>query len=84
MRPIQYGAWESGGVMTDRAYGMTQIVGTSEESVDLAIRNAVIRAGELHKHVDWFEVDQIRGYVRDNQVNHFQVTVRIGYRLEDN
>ena len=70
--------------MTDRAYGMTQIVGTSEDSVDLAIRNAVIRAGELHKHVDWFEVDQIRGYVRDNQVDHFQVTVRIGYRLEDN
>lgn len=69
--------------MTDRAYGMAQIVGTSEESVDVAIRNAVVRAGELHKHVDWFEVDQIRGYVRDNQVHHFQVTVRIGYRLED-
>ncbi len=69
--------------MTDRAYGMSQIVGTSEESVDQAIRNAVRRAGELHKRVDWFEVDQVRGYVRDNEVDHFQVTVRVGYRLED-
>lgn len=69
--------------MADRAYAMTQIVGTSEESVDQAIKNAVLRAGELHKHVDWFEVDQIRGYVRENNVDHFQVTVRVGYRLED-
>lgn len=69
--------------MTDRAYGMAQIVGTSEESVDQAIKNAVARAGELYKHVDWFEVDQVRGYVRDNNVDHFQVTVRVGYRLED-
>lgn len=69
--------------MSDRAYGMAQIVGTSPESVDTAIHNAVARAGSLHKHVDWFEVDQIRGYVRDNKVDHFQVTMRVGYRLED-
>lgn len=70
--------------MTDRAYGMSQIVGTSEESVDQAIRNAVTRAAEIHSRVDWFEVDQVRGYVRDNEVDHFQVTVRVGYRLNDN
>ncbi len=70
-------------VMSERAYGMSQIVGTSEESVDQAIRNAVSRAGDIHRHVDWFEVDQIRGYVRENSVDHFQVTVRVGYRLED-
>ena len=72
------------GQVTDRAYAMSQIVGTSEESVDQAIRNAVKRAGALHNRVDWFEVDQVRGYVRDNEVDHFQVTVRVGYRLEDN
>jgi flavin-binding protein dodecin len=69
--------------MTDRSYGIATIVGTSPQSLDTAIRNAVQRAGELHKHVDWFEVDQIRGYVRENGVDHFQVTVRVGYRLED-
>ena len=69
--------------MADRSYGIATIVGTSPESLDTAIRNAVKRAGELHKHVDWFEVDQIRGYVRENGVDHFQVTVRVGYRLED-
>ncbi len=69
--------------MTDRSYGIATVVGTSPESLDTAIRNAVMRAGELHKHVDWFEVDQIRGYARENGIDHFQVTVRVGYRLED-
>lgn len=69
--------------MADRAYGITHIVGTSTESVEKAVRNAVARAVEQRRHVDWFEVEQIRGYVRSNEVDHFQVTVKIGYRLED-
>ncbi|MGA0209493.1 MAG: dodecin [Candidatus Nanopelagicales bacterium] len=69
--------------MTDRVYGISEVVGTSKDSIEGAVRNAVARAGADHRHVDWFEVQQVRGYVRDNDVDHFQVTVKVGYRLED-
>ena len=59
--------------MTNRTYRLTEIVGTSPEGVDAAIRNGVSRAGKTIRHIDWFEVEQIRGYVRDGQVDHFQV-----------
>jgi flavin-binding protein dodecin len=69
--------------MTDRVYGISEVVGTSSDSIEGAVRNAVRRAGVDHRHVDWFEVQQVRGYVRSNEVDHFQVTVKVGYRLED-
>lgn len=69
--------------MSDRVYGLSEVVGTSPESIESAVRNAVRRAGAEHRHIDWFEVQQVRGYVRDNEVDHFQVTVKVGYRLED-
>jgi flavin-binding protein dodecin len=69
--------------MTNRTYGLTEIVGTSPEGVDAAIKNAVHRAGQTLRHLDWFEVSQIRGYIRDGEVDHVQVTMKIGYRLED-
>lgn len=69
--------------MSDRVYGISEIVGTSPDSIEGAIRNAVRRVGSDHRHVDWFEVQQVRGYVRDNDVDHFQVTIKVGYRLED-
>ncbi len=69
--------------MSDRVYGISEVVGTSPESIEAAVRNAVKRAGANHQHVDWFEVQQVRGYVRNNDVDHFQVTVKVGYRLED-
>jgi flavin-binding protein dodecin len=62
---------------------MSEVVGTSADSIETAIGNAVRRAGSEHRHVDWFEVEQVRGYVRNNDVDHFQVTVKVGYRLED-
>jgi flavin-binding protein dodecin len=64
-------------------YGISEVVGTSPESIEAAVGNAVKRAGADHRHVDWFEVQQVRGYVRNNDVDHFQVTVKVGYRLED-
>ncbi len=67
----------------DRAYGLTEIVGTSKVGIDDAIHQAVTRASQSVRHVDWFEVSQIRGYVRDGAVDHFQVSVKLGYRLED-
>ena len=69
--------------MSDRVYGLSEVVGTSPDSIESAVRNAVRRAGAEHRHVDWFEVQQVRGYVRDNDVDHFQVTVKVGFRLED-
>ncbi|HEV8023618.1 MAG TPA: dodecin [Candidatus Nanopelagicales bacterium] len=69
--------------MSERVYGLSEVVGTSPESIEEAVRNAVRRAAADHLHIDWFEVQQVRGYVRSNDVDHFQVTVKVGYRLED-
>ncbi|POM22256.1 hypothetical protein BTM25_56680 [Actinomadura rubteroloni] len=69
--------------MSDRTYGVTEIVGTSPESVEAAIRNGVRRANAVLRHLDWFEVTQVRGQIADGEVAHFQVGLRVGYRLED-
>jgi flavin-binding protein dodecin len=68
--------------MTDRTYRVTEIVGTSAEGVEPAIRNALHRAAQTLRHLDWFEVTQIRGHIEGNEVGHFQVTVKIGSRPE--
>jgi flavin-binding protein dodecin len=69
--------------MTDRTYRVTEIVGTSSESVQQAIRNGVHRAAQTLRHLDWFEVEGIRGQIVEGEVAHFQVTMKIGFRLED-
>ena len=67
--------------MPNRTYSLTEIVGTSPEGIDQAIHNAIERASQTMRHIGWFEVTQIRGYVRDG-VDHFQVTLKIGFQLE--
>ena len=70
--------------MADNTYAISQIVGTSPESLDTAIRNGLARASQTVRHLDWFEVDEIRGELADEgQVNHFQVVLRVGFRMED-
>jgi flavin-binding protein dodecin len=69
--------------MTDRTYRVTEIVGTSTDGVDQAIRNGLRRAGETLRHLDWFEVTQIRGHIVDNEIDHVQVGLKVGFRLED-
>lgn len=69
--------------MSSRTYRISEIVGTSPEGIDQAIRNAVERASATLRHVDWFEVTQVRGHVKDGQVDHFQVGLKVGFRLED-
>lgn len=69
--------------MTDRTYRVTEIVGTSTEGIDAAIRNGIRRAGETLRHLDWFEVTEIRGHLVDNAVDHVQVGLKLGFRLED-
>ncbi|GAA1909902.1 dodecin family protein [Nocardioides lentus] len=69
--------------MTNRTYRISEVVGTSPDGIDAAIRNAVERASKTLRHVDWFEVTQVRGHVLDGQVDHFQVGLKLGFRLED-
>ncbi|HTW16924.1 MAG TPA: dodecin [Nocardioides sp.] len=69
--------------MTNRTYRVSEIVGTSPDGIDEAIRNGVARAGRTLRHLDWFEVLQVRGQIKDGAVEHFQVSMKVGFRLED-
>ena len=69
--------------MTNRTYRVTEIVGTSREGIDEAIRNGIERAGKTLRHLDWFEVTQVRGQIKDGRVEHVQVGMKVGFRLED-
>ena len=66
--------------MRNPTYKLIDLVGVSDQGVDDAIRNALARAGETIKGIDWFEVTQTRGVVNDGQVT-FQVTLRLGFRI---
>jgi flavin-binding protein dodecin len=67
----------------DHTYRVTEIVGTSPESLDAAIRNGVARASQTLHHLDWFEVGEIRGHLDGSRVERFQVTIKVGFRLDD-
>jgi flavin-binding protein dodecin len=67
----------------DHTYRITEIVGSSAESVDQAIRNAVRRAAVTLRKLDWFEVTEVRGHIVDGDVAHYQVTLKIGFQLEE-
>jgi flavin-binding protein dodecin len=69
--------------MPDHTYRVTEIVGTSPDSVHQAIRNGVARAAQTLRNLDWFEATEIRGQIVDGEVAHFQVTMKVGFRLED-
>ena len=67
--------------MSDHTYKLVEIVGSSTDGSDTAIRNALAKAGETNKHIDWFQVVETRGHVVDSKVAHFQVTLKIGFRV---
>ena len=69
--------------MTDRTYSITEIVGTSPDGVDQAIRNGLARAAGTLRNLDWFEVVEIRGHIADDTIGHVQVRMKVGFRLED-
>jgi flavin-binding protein dodecin len=68
--------------MAEKTYKIIEVVGVSEESIQHAVRNALVKASQTLRNLDWFEVDQIRGAVRNGRPE-FQVQVRIGFRLEE-
>lgn len=69
--------------MSDNVYGITEFVGTSANGVDQAIQAGVERAASSLSELDWFEVTQIRGHIVDGKVAHYQVGLKVGFRLDD-
>ena len=67
----------------DHTYRVTEVVGSSTGSIQQAVRNGIARAGQTLRNLDWFEVTEIRGWINDGDVGHFQITMKIGFRLED-
>jgi flavin-binding protein dodecin len=67
--------------MPEHVYRLTEVVGTSSESVDKAVRAAVERAARTLRGLDWFEVQEVRGRIEDGSISEYQVTVKIGFRL---
>lgn len=68
--------------MKSKTYKKIEIVGTSPKSYSEAVKNAIARASETVKHMDWFEVVESRGRIQDGAVAEFQVTLKVGFRLE--
>ena len=68
--------------MTDHVYKVVELVGSSETSVDDAIKSAVQRAGETLRNLRWFEVAQTRGHIDEGEVRSFQVTLKVGFTVD--
>jgi flavin-binding protein dodecin len=68
--------------VSDHVYKSIEITGSSPDGTDQAIRNAIAKASESVRNIDWFEVIATRGVIADGGVGHFQVTLKIGFRLE--
>lgn len=69
--------------MSDHTYRVSEIVGSSSESLEDAIRGAVRRASQTLRELDWFEVTEIRGHIENGDVGHYQVGMKVGFRLEE-
>jgi len=69
--------------MSDSVYSVSEIVGSSSESIDDAIKGAIGRASKTLHNLDWFEVSGIRGRIEDNARCHYQVTLKVGFRLDE-
>lgn len=69
--------------MTNHTYRVTEIVGTSPEGVDQAVRNGISRASQTLRNLDWFEVKEVRGQLDGGDIAHWQVTLKVGFRLEE-
>lgn len=68
--------------MSSHVYRVIKVVGSSPDGVDAAIANAISRAGETVRNLDWFEVVETRGHIENGSIAHTQVTLEVGFRLE--
>jgi flavin-binding protein dodecin len=80
--PLRVGFWYAE-AMTNHTYRVIEIVGTSPDGVDTAIRNGLARAADTTRNLDWFEVQSIRGHLENGAIGHVQVTMKVGFRIED-
>jgi len=69
--------------MSDNTYKVTEIVGTSANGVDEAIRNGIGKASQTLRNLDWFEIVGVRGHIVNGAVGHYQVTMKIGFRIDN-
>ncbi len=69
--------------MTDHVYRLSEIVGSSQTSVEDAVRNAITKAARTVRNIDWFETTQIRGQVVDGEVAYYQVVLKVGFRVDE-
>ena len=69
--------------MTNHTYRVTEIVGTSPDGIDQAIRNGISRANQTLRGLDWFQMTEVRGQIVDGQIQHWQVGLKVGFRLEE-
>ncbi|HEY3910861.1 MAG TPA: dodecin [Stellaceae bacterium] len=69
--------------MPDHVYRIIEVAGSSEQSIEAAIQNAVGRASRTLRQVGWFEVIQTRGHVEDGKVAHYQVVLKVGFTLDE-
>ena len=68
--------------MSDNVYKMIDVVGSSSVSIEDAVQGAINRSADSVNHVEWFEIKEVRGHVRDGKVGHYQVVLKIGFRLD--
>ncbi|KIH98917.1 dodecin family protein [Streptomonospora alba] len=69
--------------MSHNTYSVTEIVGSSPDGLEQAIRNGIERTASTVRHLDWFEVTEIRGHLEDGAIGHFQVGMKVGFRLDE-
>ena len=69
--------------MANHVYTISEIVGSSPDSIEQAVSNAVAQAARTVRNLDWFEVQNVRGQLVDGAIAHWQVTVKLGFRIED-
>jgi len=74
---------KSGMKMQEHVYKTVEIIGSSEKSVDDAIQKAIARASKTLNHLRWFEVIETRGHIEEGKIQHYQVTMKVGFTLED-
>ncbi|MGW1544851.1 dodecin [Streptomyces sp. NPDC002309] len=69
--------------MSNHTYRVTDLVGTSPEGMEQAVRNGIDRASRTLRNLDWFEVTEVRGQLENGQIAHWQVSMKVGFRLDE-
>ena len=68
--------------MEQHIYKQIELTGSSKTSMEDAIQNAITKAGETLRNIHWFQVTETRGYIENNKVDYWQVTIKLGFRLD--